>query len=258
MAYSDIIEEDREGIRIVRMNRPEAKNAIGRKMAGELLDTITKFARKPDLKALVLTGTGDTAFCAGGDIKEMEAMDYRAAKEFAVEAHKVVGAIEGTGKPIVSAVNGLALGAGCDLALACDLCLASQSARFGMPSLRVGVITPFGGMSRLVDRVGVSKAKSMVFTGTIIGAEEAKALGIAYSVLPASDLIQGTLRQIHEILKHAPAAFALGKKLLVANSTSKSADEEEIELYASCFRTSDQKEGAMAFRQKREPKFTGK
>ncbi|MDG6983075.1 MAG: enoyl-CoA hydratase/isomerase family protein [Nitrososphaerota archaeon] len=257
MPYSDIIEEDRDGIRIVKMNRPEAKNAIGGKMAAELLDAITTFARKPDLKALVLTGAGDAAFCAGGDIKEMEAMDYRAAREFAVAAHKLVDAIEGTGKPVVSAVNGLALGAGCDLALACDLCFASQSARFGLPSLRVGVITPFGGMSRLIDRVGVSKAKSMIFTGTIIGAEEAKAIGIAYSVLPASDFLQGTVRQVHEILKRTPAAFALGKKLLVANSTSKSADEEEIELYASCFRTSDQKEGALAFRQKRDPNFTG-
>ncbi|HKT21148.1 MAG TPA: enoyl-CoA hydratase/isomerase family protein, partial [Nitrososphaerales archaeon] len=129
---------------VVRMNRPDSKNAIGRKMAEELLDAVVDFGDRPDLRALVLTGAGDTAFCAGGDIKEMESMDYKAARAFAVQAHEVVNAIEVTGKPIVSAVNGMALGAGCDLALACDLCTASQNARFGMPSLRVGVITPFG------------------------------------------------------------------------------------------------------------------
>lgn len=239
------------------MNRPDSKNAIGRKMAEELLDAVVDFGDRPDLRALVLTGAGDTAFCAGGDIKEMESMDYKAARAFAVQAHEVVNAIEVTGKPIVSAVNGMALGAGCDLALACDLCTASQNARFGMPSLRVGVITPFGGMSRLIDRVGVSKAKSMIFTGTIIDATEAKNLGLAYSVLPAPDLLDGTIRQVRDILKHSPAAFALAKKLLVDNSTSRDADEHEIELYAQCFRTKDQKEGARAFREKREPVFTG-
>jgi enoyl-CoA hydratase len=239
------------------MNRPEAKNAIGHQMAEEMLDAITDFGKNQSLKALVLTGSGGNAFCAGGDIKEMETMDYRGGRAFAVLAHKVVDAIEGTGKPIVSAVNGLALGAGCDLALATDLCMASQNARFGMPSLRVGVITPFGGMSRLIDRVGVSKAKSMIFTGTIIDASEAKTLGLVHSILPVPDLLDGTVREVREILKHAPAAFALGKKLLVANSSSREADEQEIELYASCFKTKDQKEGARAFREKREPVFTG-
>lgn len=257
MTHTDIMVEDHQEIRIVKMNRPGAKNAIGHRMAQELLETMTEFGKKRSLKALVLTGAGDTAFCAGGDIKEMGEMGYREGRAFAVLAHNIVGTMEGTGKPIVSAVNGLALGAGCDLALASDLCIASQSARFGMPSLRVGVMTPFGGMSRLIKRVGVSRAKSMIFTGNTIDASEAKALGLVHLVLPVRELLSGTIRQTLEILKQSPAAFALSKKLLVENSTSRKADEQEIELYASCFKTNDQKEGARAFMEKREPIFTG-
>lgn len=257
MVRDGIVVEDREDIRVVRMNRPEAKNSIDLRMAKGLLDAVSDFAAKPGLRALILTGAGDAVFSAGGDIKQMEKMDYDAARDFAVLAHKVVDAIEGTGKPIVSAVNGLALGAGCDLAFACDLCVASPNARFGVPSLRVGVITPFGGMSRLMGRVGTSKAKSMLFTGSIIDAAEAKALGVVHSVIPAADLIQGTTRMVREILKDSPSAFRLGKKLIVANSTSKAADEQEIELYAQCFKTRDQKEGARAFREKRAPNFVG-
>ena len=256
--YSDIIVEDQRDIRIITMNRPKARNSIGSGMATELLGAITGFSGDPGLRGMILTGTGDVAFCAGGDIKEMEVMDYRTAREFAVLAHKVLGAVEGTGKPIVAAVNGLALGAGCDLALACDICVASETAKFGMPSLRVGVVTPFGGMSRLIERVGVSKAKTMIFTGMVVSAAEAKGLGLVHSVYPPSSLLQGAIGEARQILKRSSAAFALGKRLLVENSTSKARDLREIETYARCFRTKDQKEGARAFREKRDPVFTGR
>jgi enoyl-CoA hydratase len=257
--YSDILVDDQQEIRVVRLNRPEARNSISRGMAEELLDALAEFGDDSKLRGLVLTGAGDVAFCAGGDIKEMEKMDYRKARSFAVLAHRVVNSIEGTGKPVVSAVNGLALGAGCDLALACDLCLASENAKFGVPSLRVGVINPFGGMSRLVARVGVSKAKSMIFTGALVGAAEARSIGLVHSVLPAPGLVQGAISQTQAVIQErSPVAFALAKKLLVQNSTSRGADAREIEYYARCFRTSDQKEGARAFREKRDPVFEGR
>ena len=257
LPYSDISAEDQEGVRVVRLNRPESLNSLRRKTVEELEEALAAFARSPGLRALVLTGAGERAFSAGGDIKEMERMGYREARAFASLAHRVVGLIEGTPKPVVSAVNGLALGAGCDLAMACDLCVASEGAKFGVPSLRVGVITPFGGMSRLALKVGLSQAKSLIYTRRLVGAQEAKSLGFVDSVFPDRGLLHGALATVQTVLDGAPAAFAEGKRLLLENFRSREADAREIERYARCFKTEDQKEGAVAFRMKRKPVFRG-
>lgn len=257
MRYSDISVEDRAGVRVASLNRPESMNSLRFRTIEEREDLLSTFSHSSRQRALIITGNGDVAFCAGGDIKEMQKMGAKEARSFAVLAHKVVKRIETTGKPILSAVNGLALGAGCDLALTCDLCLASENAKFGMPSLNVGVISPFGGMSRLMESVGISRAKVLVYTGSLIGAQEALSVGIVHGVLRATDLMQGSIELARRVLEKAPTAFALSKLLFEQNARPSRADALEIAYYARCFKTKDQKEGATAFSMKRKPVFTG-
>jgi enoyl-CoA hydratase len=257
--YSDILVETRAELRMVRLNRPEALNSLRKQTLQELHSALLDASRIGEVKAVILTGAGDRAFSAGGDIKEMEKMGVREGRAFALLAHGILDEIEGMDKPVVSAVNGLALGAGCDLATACDLCVASENARFGMPSLKVGVTTPFGGMSRLMWRVGLSRAKQMIYTGDLLDAQGALAAGLVNKVFEDARLLDGAMETAREVAGKAPIAFRLAKRLLQrnANEWMRRADELEVNYYSKCFGTSDQKEGALAFRMKREPNFKG-
>jgi enoyl-CoA hydratase len=259
LSTSDVLLEDREEIRLIWLNRPESLNSLRAKTLEEVDDALAEFAWDKSTKALIITGKGEKAFSAGGDIKEMEKMSVAQARRFARLAHSVLRRIEGTGKPVISAVNGLALGAGCDLALACDLCVASENARLGMPSLAVGVITPFGGTSRLMQRVGTSAAKRLMYTGEAMSAHEAMAMGLVDHVYPEVSLIEDSLKFARVVLEKSPTAFAYTKTLMTRNAAamSRGADALEIEYYARCFKSQDQKEGARAFMEKRKPVFRG-
>ncbi|MDE1854027.1 MAG: enoyl-CoA hydratase/isomerase family protein [Thaumarchaeota archaeon] len=258
MKYTDVVVEDADEITVVKLNRPDSLNSLRTRTVIELDDALAGFAGTSRSRAMIITGMGDKAFCAGGDIKEMEKMKPADARSFARSAHRALSKIEATGKPIIAAVNGLALGAGCDLALACDMCTASESARFGMPSLRVGVVTPFGGMSRLKERVGLSRARYLIYTGDLVDAQGAIATGMAQGIFPNEDLLRRTMEVARSILDKAPIAFALSKKLLTDTSPARrKADALEIAYYVDCFRTKDQREAAEAFRMKRKPVFTG-
>lgn len=256
----DLLVETHGKILTITLNRPQVLNAIRAITVKELQIVFERFTNDPQLQVLLLTGKGDRAFSAGGDIKSMRDMTKKEAAEFAHQAHRLIDKIETTPKPVLAAVNGIALGAGCDLALACDLTIASEQARFGEPPPGIGITTPFGGTQRLPRIVGLKNAKYLFFTGEFINATQAYQMGLVNKVVPHDHLINEARRIADQILTRAPLAVAYSKELL--NMSMKQpihdGDRAEKELYAKCFETLDQKEGMKAFFEKRKPLFQGK
>lgn len=256
----DLLVETRGKILIITLNRPEVLNAIRAITVKELQIVFDRFTKDSQLQVLLLTGKGDRAFSAGGDIKSMRGMTKKEAAEFAHQAHRLIDNIEAMPKPVLAAVNGIALGAGCDLALACDLTIASERARFGEPPPGIGITTPFGGTQRLPRIIGLKNAKYLFFTGEFIDATRAYQMGLVNKVVPQDQLISEALRIADQILTRAPIALAYSKELI--NISIKEpiheGDRIEQELYAKCFETFDQKEGMRAFFEKRKPIFQGK
>ena len=259
LTFEDLIVEIDDKLQIVKLNRPEVLNALREKTFNELTAVFAKFAADIQRRVMIITGSGDRAFSAGGDIKEMEQMTSKEARRFACLAHNVLEKIESLQKPILAAVNGLALGAGCDLAIACDLCVASERAIFGEPPPGIGILTPFGGTQRLPRIIGPKRAKYLFFTGETIDAKIAFQFGLVNKVVIHDDLFQETKNLAHKILTRAPIAVGFSKKLINSSISNllEDGDKLEIDLYAKCFDTYDQKEGMKAFIDKRKPVFRG-
>jgi len=256
----DLLVETHGKILVVTLNRPQVLNALRAITVKELQTVFDRFTEDSQLHVLLLTGKGDRAFSAGGDIKSMRDMTKKEAAEFAHQAHRLIDKIEATPKPVVAAVNGIALGAGCDLALACDLTIASERARFGEPPPGIGITTPFGGTQRLPRIIGLKNAKYLFFTGEFINASQAYQMGLVNEVVPHDQLITEARRIADQILTRAPIALAYSKKLINMSIMKPihEGDRIEKELYAKCFETLDQKEGMKAFFEKRKPIFHGK
>jgi len=256
----DLLVETEGKLQILKLNRPEVLNALREKTLFELGAMVDKLADDTQTNAMIITGVGDRAFCAGGDIKAMEQMTGKEAAAFARLAHTVLQKMENVQKPIIAAVNGLALGAGCDLAIACDLCVASEKAVFGEPPPGIGIVTPFGGTQRLPRIIGPKRAKHLFFTGETIDADTAFQIGLANKVVKHEHLLEEAKNLAGKILTRAPIAVGFSK-ILINSSISRrleEGDELEIELYAKCFDTVDQKEGMKAFIEKRKPVFKGR
>jgi enoyl-CoA hydratase len=255
LVFEDLVVETEDNLQIVKLNRPKV-NALRKKTLLELESVLKEFANNADKKILVITSAIDRVFCAGGDIKAMVNMTGEDAKSFAQLAHKVLKKIETMPKPVIAAVNGMALGAGFDLVLACDICIASKEALFGEPPLGIGIITPFGGTQRLARVIGPMRAKYLFFTGETIDAEVAFRMGIVSRVVEPERLMEEVRDISRKILTRAPVAIGFCKKLI--NSTiSEEVDRQEISLYAKCFETRDREEGMKAFLEKRKPVFRG-
>lgn len=256
----DLIVEVSGQILIITLNRPKVLNAIREITIKELEIVIDRFTNDAQLRVLVLTGIGDRAFSAGGDIKSMRHMTAKEAAVFARQAHRLIEKMEATPKPLLAAVNGLALGAGCDLAIACDLIIASERAFFGEPPPGIGIITPFGGTQRLPRIIGLKRAKYLFFSGEFFNATRAYQIGLVNKVVPHDQLMSETRQLADKILSRAPIALEFSKRLInmSVRETLSEGDRQEIELYAKCFDTFDQKEGMKAFFEKRKPVFQGK
>jgi enoyl-CoA hydratase len=213
----------------------------------------------PAVSVVVITGAGDRAFVAGGDIKEMADMTPRAARSFARKGQKMVSFIEKMQKPVIAAVNGVALGGGLELALACDFIVASENARLGLPEVTLGVIPGFGGTQNLPRLVGPNRARELIFSGRILSAQQAREWGIVNDVFPAGELSTRVMQIAQAIARNGMLAVAAAKESIV-NGLHMSKEDGllyESSLFATLFTTQDQKEGMQAFLAKRKAEFKG-
>lgn len=248
-----------DGTAWITLNRPEARNAMNGRMRTELLRSLEEANEDPEVHVVVLTGSGDKAFCAGGDITEFPKLSPPDQLGRHGAMHPLV-LVRQMSKPVVAMVNGLALGGGCETVLACDIAIASENAKFGQPEIMVGVIPGAGGTQVLPRLIGEKRAKELIFTGRTIPAEEALALGIVNQVVPQEKLKETTEAFIEVLRKRSPVILQLAK-LAVNRSleTTLSAGLAcERDFFALCFGTEDQKEGARAFLEKRKAIYRGR
>ena len=249
--------EDR--LAIVTVNRPEALNALNSRVLRELSMSIEHLSMAADVGAIILTGAGDRAFVAGADIKEMAGLSALEMRAFSEAGRRLGDAMAACNKPILAAINGFALGGGCELALACDIRVASDRARIGQPEVNIGIIPGFGGSQRLPRLVGMGWAAEMIFSGESIDAATAERIGLVNRVVPADRLLEETKALARKILEKSPAAIALAKACLRASMDMPLAAGLDFETaaFGVVGSTQDKEEGMRAFIEKRKPTWTG-
>lgn len=243
-------------VAILAINRPSALNALNRSVLMELDAALDDLEKNQEIYVIVLTGEGK-AFVAGADIEEMKDMTPKEAKKFAELGSRVFKKIETIDKPVIAAVNGYALGGGCELAMACDIIIAGEKAKFGQPEVGLGITPGFGGTQRLPRIVGTKIAKEILFTGEIIGAEEAERIGLVNKVVPQQMSLQTAIEMGKSIASKGQIAVR-NCKTAVNRGIETDVDSGvviENQLFASCFENSDQKEGMTAFIEKRKANF---
>ncbi len=247
-------------IATITLNRPDKLNALNYRMLNDLRDAFIALDHDYDIHCAIMTGAGDKAFAAGADISEMADKSVANAHRFAGLGHVVGGRIEGAHFPVIAAVNGFALGGGCEIALACDFIYASDKAKFGQPEVNLGVIPGFGGTQRLARRIGIGRARELCYTGDMVSAEEALRIGLVNAVVPHADLLAKANETAKKIALKGPLAIAQAKRVLLrgADVPLPVASELEMQGFASLFGSADQKEGMAAFVGKRAAVFTGK
>ena len=252
--------ERRDGAAIVTVDRPEAMNALDLEHLEALRDRLAELAADAEARVVVLTGAGEKAFVAGADIKYMQGLDVLGARRWGELGHECGNLLETMPKPTVAALNGFALGGGCELALACDLRLASTNARLGQPEINLGVLPGWGGSLRLARATSLGFAKELVFTGRQVGAEEALERGLVNAVLEPGELMEKTLELCRELGAKSPVALAYAKEAvnLALQGDHRANLATEARLFALLFATEDQQEGMAAFAEKREPEFRGR
>jgi enoyl-CoA hydratase/carnithine racemase len=257
--FKTIIFEQKGNVAWITLNRPEVLNAQNDLLRNEVVEALEDASRNDDVYAIVITGSGEKAFSAGADISEFPTrVPADVIKQKGLRRpYEVIREIP---KPVIAAVNGLALGGGCELVLACDVVVASETAQFGQPEIRVGVIPGGGGTQILPRLIGEKKAKELIFSGRSITAAEALTMGMINKVVPPGELIAATEKLVQDFLKNSPAILKLAKM-----AVNKSMDTPltvgmgwERDLFALCFGTEDQKEGARAFLEKRKPNYKGR
>lgn len=260
MDYKNILLEMELNIVIITINRPKTLNALNTELLQELEDAVKNLEVDSGVRVLILTGAGDKAFVAGADIAYMQNMTASEGKEFGLLGQRVFKMIEDFPKPTIAAVNGFALGGGCELAMACDIRVASENAKFGQPEVGLGIIPGFGGTQRLPRLVGRGKGKELIYTGEIIDAQKALQIGLVNHVVKQDELLPFTKKLAIRITGQAPLALRYAKEAI---NNGMEMDLErglplEANLLGICFSTSDQKEGMKAFLEKRKPLFQGK
>jgi len=258
--YQTLLVARDEAIVTITLNRPDKLNALNLELVTELLRAVSELDRDPGVRVLILTGAGDKAFAAGADIGAMAEMTTSQAKAFADLGHAVGAALEAAHFAVIGAVNGFALGGGCELALACDFLYASDKAKLGQPEVKLGVIPGFGGTQRLARRVGMGRARELCYTGDTLGAEEALRIGLVNAVVPHAELLTKVREVAKKIAAMGPLAIAQCKRVILrgADLPLPTANELEAQAFASLFGTSDQREGMKAFLEKRPATFLGK
>jgi enoyl-CoA hydratase len=260
MAYENVLFDLEDGVAVVTFNRPKVLNALDARTIAELGEVVGRAEQDRGVKALVLTGAGEKAFVAGADIAAMATMSPLDARRFAETAHAILARMEALPIVTIAAVNGFALGGGCEVAMACDLVYASEKAKFGQPEVNLGLIPGFGGTQRLTRRVGITRALELVLTGDMVDAAKAKEIGLALEVVPAAELLGFAKAQAKKIVAKAPIAVAVAKRVIRegADADLRTANELERQSFAALFGSDDTREGTKAFVEKRPAAFTGK
>ncbi|MBN2517174.1 MAG: enoyl-CoA hydratase/isomerase family protein [Deltaproteobacteria bacterium] len=244
-----VLYEKKENIAILTFNRPEALNALNTEVNIQLIDKLDTAEKDAHVKVIVLTGSGEKAFVAGADIKEMIDMDAMRAREHALKAKRAVDKIYHLTKPVIAAVNGFCLGGGMEYALACDFRVASDNARFGLPEINLGIMPGSAGTQRLPRLIGIGKAKELIYTGSMIDAEQALNLGLINYIFTGEYLLNETLKLAKKIASKSTVALSLIKSAMNKGTEIdlESASMFEIDCFALCFTTKEQKEGMAAF-----------
>jgi enoyl-CoA hydratase len=249
-----------DGAAVVTVNRPEALNALDVAHAEELRARLAELAEDDEARTVVLTGAGEKAFIAGADIKYMQGLGTLEARRWGELGHACGALLETMQKPTIAAVNGFALGGGCELALACDLRLASTNAKLGQPEINLGILPGWGGSLRLARTTSLGYAKELIFTGRAVGAAEALERGLVNAVHEPGELMEKTLDLCRELASKSALALAYAKEAvnLALQGEHRANLEVEARLFAMLFSSEDQKEGMAAFVEKREPRFRGR
>jgi enoyl-CoA hydratase len=266
MAYDTILDDGAVPVRTVTVNRPAVLNALDTRTLEELtacfhaIDATAAGPPETAVRCVILTGAGEKAFVAGGDLSAMEPLGVEQARRFSDLGRRLADRMETLAPPIIAAVNGFALGGGLELALACDFILAAATAKLGQPEVNVGVLPGFGGTQRLVRRVGIGRARQLIYSGEPLGAEDARAWGLVNEVVPPAELLTRARTLAGRIAGRAPLAVVAAKRAMRVGEDLplERALMVEQDAFASLFGTADQKEGMRAFLEKRAPRWQGR
>ena len=257
MNFSNILFEEKNKIGFITINRPDKLNALNDTTVKELKECFTAIQNNNNVNVVVITGAGEKAFVAGADISELNKLDESTGKSFAENGQAVFSLIENLGKPVIAAVNGFALGGGCELALSCHIRIANEKAKFGQPEVNLGIIPGYGGTQRLTRLVGSGRAAELILTGDLIDANEALKIGLVNKIFTSEELI-GKATEIAEKIS-SKGQVAVKKALLAVISCDELSETEglkyEAKLFGECCGSEDFKEGTTAFLEKRKPNF---
>ncbi len=256
--YKTLLTSLEQGIFTVTINRPDKMNALNREVMQDLYDVMTEIEANETIRGVILTGSGQKAFVAGADISEFIGLSGGEGMDLARRGHEIFFRFEKSTKPVIAAVNGFALGGGCELAMACHFRVASENAKFGQPEVNLGLIPGYGGTQRLVQLIGKGRALELLMTGNMIDARTALQYGLVNHVVPQEELISKARSIIEVIISKAP--LAISNCIRTANAVFGSQDgyNSEIEAFGECFETEDMKEGTTAFLEKRKANFKGR